>query len=539
MILYLKFHYNMTNAEGARVLFVWSATSNFLPILGSFLSDSYMGRYRVIAFGSIISLLGMISLWSTTVIPRARPRDCHSLVNCESPTSSQLALLYASLALMSIGAGGIRACSLAFGADQLHYPDKQKKTMLQSFFNWYYASVGLSLMIAATVIVYVQDTAGWKLGFGIPAILMTIAAVLYFLGSPLFVKMKPDKSLFSGFAQVVAAAIKNRHLPPPPSGEWYHYNKGPKLMVPSSTLSFLNKACIMKSPGRGVNPDGSATDPWSLCSVQQVEDLKSLIKVIPIWSTGIMFAVLLNQHSFQILQAKSMDRHLCPSFQIPAGSFTVFGLLTLTIWVAIYDRLLVPKLAKLTGNPRGLGLKHRMGIGLVLSCLATAVSAIVEGQRRKRAMEQGFLNNGYAVVDMSALWLVPQHCILGLAEAFNIIGQIEFYYSELPKRMASVGMALFALGMGVGNLVATVILGAVDETSKKGGKESWIANNINKGHYNYYYWALTILGGVNVLYFCICSWAYGPSKEEEFGVMGKEEEMDDEMKNSENASILL
>ncbi|XP_068647312.1 protein NRT1/ PTR FAMILY 1.2-like [Aristolochia californica] len=534
MILYLKFDYNMTNVEGARVLFIWSATSNFLPVLGSFFSDSYMGRYRVIAFGSIISLLGMISLWSTALIPGARPRGCPSHVNCESPNSSQLSLLYTSFALMSIGAGGIRPCSLAFGADQLHHPDKQKKTMiLQSFFNWYYASVGISLMVAVTVIVYIQDTAGWNLGFAIPAILMIISVVLFYLGSPLYVKMKADKSLFTGFAQVVAAAIKNRHVPPP-SGDVYHYNKG-NLMVPTSTLSSLNKACIMKSPGKDVNPEGSANDPWSLCTVQQVEDLKSLIKVMPIWSTGIMLAVLLSQQSFLILQANSMDRHLCPSFQIPAGSFSVFNILALTIWVAIYDRLLVPKLAKLTGNRRGLSLKQRMGIGLILCCIATAVSAVVEGHRRKRAIEQGFLNNGYAVVDMSALWLVPQYCILGLAEAFNIIGQIEFYYSELPKRMASIGVALFALGMGVGNLLAVVILGAVDDTSRKGGTESWVSNNINKGHYNYYYWVLTVLGGVNLLYFFVCSWSYGPCKEDEFGVLGKEDERDHEMTKSGHA----
>ncbi|KAG9456122.1 hypothetical protein H6P81_000630 [Aristolochia fimbriata] len=541
MILYLKFDYNMTTAGGARVLFIWSATSNFLPLLGSFLSDSYMGRYRVIAFGSIVSLLGMISLWTTTVIQGARPRDCPTYVDCETSNSSQLTLLYTSFALMSIGAGGIRPCSLAFGADQLHHPDKQKKTMiLQSFFNWYYASVGLSLMVAVTVIVYLQDSAGWKLGFGIPAILMMISAALFYLGSPLYVKMKADKSLFTGFAQVVVAAVKNRQLPPPPSGNWYHYNKGSKLIVPTSTLSFLNKACLKKNPEKDTNLDVLlATDPWSLCTVQQVEDLKSLIKLMPIWSTGIMLAVLLSQHTFQILQASTMDRHICPTFQIPAGSFGVFGILSLTLWVAIYDRILVPRLAKLTGNPRGLSLKHRMGIGLVLSCTATAVAAVVESHRRKRAIEQGLSNNGYGVVEMSAMWLVPQHCIMGLAEAFNIIGQIEFYYSELPKRMSSIGVALFALGMGVGNLIATVILGAVDDMSKAGGKESWVSNNINGGHYDYYYWVLTVLGGVNLFYFLLCSWAYGPCKEDEFGVLGKEDEVDDEMTKSGHASMVL
>lgn len=47
-------------------------------------------------------------------------------------------------------------------------------------------------------------------------------------------------------------------------------------------------------------------------------------------------------------------------------------------------------------------------------------------------------NNPHAVIDMLAMWLVPQHCINGLAEALNAIGQIEFFYSEFPRNMSSI-----------------------------------------------------------------------------------------------------
>ena len=57
MILYLTRVYGMQIATAANVLFLWSAASNFMPILGAFLADSYVGRYRMIGFGSIVSLL--------------------------------------------------------------------------------------------------------------------------------------------------------------------------------------------------------------------------------------------------------------------------------------------------------------------------------------------------------------------------------------------------------------------------------------------------------------------------------------------------
>jgi len=49
---------------------------------------------------------------------------------------------------------------------------------------------------------------------------------------------------------------------------------------------------------------------------------------------------------------------------------------------------------------------------------------------------------------MSAMKLVPQHCLTGLAEGLNLIGQIEFYYSEFPNTMSSIGVSLLALGSG-------------------------------------------------------------------------------------------
>lgn len=57
MILYLRDDYNMAIAKATNVLYTWSAMSNLLSIFGAFLSDSYLGRFRVIFIGSFSSLL--------------------------------------------------------------------------------------------------------------------------------------------------------------------------------------------------------------------------------------------------------------------------------------------------------------------------------------------------------------------------------------------------------------------------------------------------------------------------------------------------
>lgn len=47
----------MDVVRATTVLFLWNAIANFMPILGAFLSDSYLGRFRVIALGTVVTLI--------------------------------------------------------------------------------------------------------------------------------------------------------------------------------------------------------------------------------------------------------------------------------------------------------------------------------------------------------------------------------------------------------------------------------------------------------------------------------------------------
>ena len=61
MIVYMRDEYKMDMVTGNNILNIWNAASNFLPVVGAFISDSFVGRYPMIALGSIFSLLVCIS----------------------------------------------------------------------------------------------------------------------------------------------------------------------------------------------------------------------------------------------------------------------------------------------------------------------------------------------------------------------------------------------------------------------------------------------------------------------------------------------
>lgn len=57
MTFYLMKEYSMGVTNAQNLLFYWSSATNFLPLIGAFIADSYLGRFLTIGFGSIFSLL--------------------------------------------------------------------------------------------------------------------------------------------------------------------------------------------------------------------------------------------------------------------------------------------------------------------------------------------------------------------------------------------------------------------------------------------------------------------------------------------------
>ncbi|KAD5803035.1 hypothetical protein E3N88_14395 [Mikania micrantha] len=485
MIFYLMEVYHMEAVPASTVMYIWSALSTGLSVFGALISDSYLGRFRVIAFGSLFSFLGVTLLWLTSMVPQFTPSSCHEPeTNCSPPTPTQLGYLFSCLGLISIGSGCMGPCAIAFGADQFQHHNNQR--LIYSFFNWYYATASISTLVGSTVLVYIQDQFGWQVGFVVPAMFMFCSTLMFMLGSSLYVKVEVDESPYSGFIQVLMLAFKNRKIRLLPDDRYNRSNQGDRVEL-TDNLRFLNKACVV----RDTNNDYSG-----ILTVEKVESLKSLIRIIPVWSSGILVFVNVVQ-SFPTIQAAKMNRNITSWLEIPAASFSMFALLSLTIFIALYDRILIPFLAKCTHEPRGLLPKTRMGMGIITSIVAMVVAAIVEHTRCSLA-------NSNQMVNMSAMWLVPQFVLTGITEALNSIGQMEFYYSELPKSMASSAMTIFTVGMTIAALVASLLTNIVDSVTSLGGGVSWLSSDIDVGHVDYYYWLLSFLNLLCFFYYLLC-----------------------------------
>jgi len=223
-------------------------------------------------------------------------------------------------------------------------------------------------------------------------------------------------------------------------------------------------------------------------------------------------SLLIQQASFRVLQADTMDRHVgTTKFRMPAGSIPIFEVITFTLWSGCFDRFMMLFLRKITGKVLVLSHNQRMGIGVLFSIASAIAASVVESIRRKQAIKQGLQGNTNGIVNMSVLWLAPQCVFAGLTSAFGSIGQMEFYYAVIPKTMSSLAMALLPLAIGVANIAGTVIVKLVKVITARGGRIGWLPDNLNQGHYDYYYFLLVLLGIGGFIYFVACCYWFEES----------------------------
>ncbi|CAL0328765.1 unnamed protein product [Lupinus luteus] len=406
------------------------------------------------------------------------------------------AIFFLALYVVSVGDGGHKPCVQTFAADQFD-DDIEKKQTKSSFFNWWYMGVVAGSTIPVFLIPYLQQKGWWALGFGLMVVVMAIAMALFLLGIKRYKKEGPSGSPFTRLAQVfVAAARKWRVSYTSDSNKYCNeepHNTIAHKLLHTDEYRLLDKAMIIDE----VDARSKRRDPWRLCSVTQVEELKLVLRLIPIWLSCLMFNVVQAQtHTYFVKQGDTMFRSIGPNFLVPPA--VIQGLVGIIILCALptYDRLFIPLARKFTGHPTGITVLQRIGVGNFLSIITMVIAALVESKRVSVATHHNLLNNPQAVIPMRIWWLLPQYIITGVADAFTIAGLQELFYDQMPEGMRSMGAALYISMIGVGNFVSIAIIDVVVEiTSNSGG--SWLGTNINRAHLDYYYWVLAVLSALS------------------------------------------
>ncbi|PNX87004.1 putative peptide/nitrate transporter, partial [Trifolium pratense] len=210
LITYLTGPLGQSTVTAAENVNIWAGTASLLPLLGAFLADSFLGRYRTIIIASLIYILALSLLTLSAILP--------------SDGNAQAILFFVSLYLVAFAQGGHKPCVQAFGADQFDINHPEELRSRCSFFNWWYFTFTAGCLATINILNYVQDNVGWLLGFGIPCIVMLIALSLFLLGTWTYrftIPRDQQQGTFSRIGRVFIVALTNfritQELEPHPS----------------------------------------------------------------------------------------------------------------------------------------------------------------------------------------------------------------------------------------------------------------------------------------------------------------------------------
>ncbi|MBA0677458.1 hypothetical protein Goari_018864, partial [Gossypium aridum] len=332
----------------------------------------------------------------------------------------------------------------------------------------------------------------WVIGFAIPTSCLLVSIVIFVIGHHAYIIMKPQGSVFVDLVKVITAATRKHRLD---CSRCSLYD--PDFHPRTKQLRCLEKAAVIANQNE-LDEDGKPKNGWRLCSIQQVENLKLLLGMMPVCLAGIgCFMTMDQQTTIGILQAIQSNNVLRSGFQVPPGWMGLSPMIALSIWISTYEILWVPQTKRLTGKAKRLTMTQRINIGLISAMACSIVASFIEKKRRTAALKHGAFKS-----PMSILMLLPQFALSGLVEAFAAVAIMEYLTTQLPESMRTVAGAIFFISLSMASYLNSMLVNIVHKTTKKGGKTPWLGgHSLNNDKLENFYYLAASIEALNFLYF--------------------------------------
>src|SRR5947208_419686 len=155
----------------------------FFPLLGGWLADRFLGKYRTILYLSLVYCAG------------------HA---CLALFDNNKTGFFTGLFLIALGSGGIKPCVAAFVGDQF---DQSNKSLARYVFDAFYWIINFGSFFATLSMPILLRHWGASVAFGVPGVLMFIATVIFWWGRHEYVRVPPAPPLRDSFLRVIWSAL--------------------------------------------------------------------------------------------------------------------------------------------------------------------------------------------------------------------------------------------------------------------------------------------------------------------------------------------
>ncbi|XP_022792601.1 solute carrier family 15 member 4-like isoform X1 [Stylophora pistillata] len=437
------------------ITLLFQGTCFLTPLLGGWLADSYLGQFNTIYGSSLLYFVGVLLLAAVSIT--------NDTLKTVFANSARVVYFIIALVLITFGAGGIKANVSPFGADQVKQDGPRA---VQSFFNYFYWFINIGALLAFTVVVGVQQADIFS-GYAIVVGTMFLVIIVFITRRNKYLVRPPGGSQLTETAKIIHNAIKNRNQN---TGGWMD--------------------------GAKVRFGGKFDDA-------QVEDVKAVLRLIPVFITFIFYFAAYSQISTSVLVQGTFMKLKFVDFSIPAASLSLVDIVIILVLVPLMNHAIYP-FVKRTGIK--LTYFHRIGVGYMLMAASMLVAGLIEIKRRTvwqhgAICTQIVLGESHNASCFSIFWQTPQFLLIGCSEVLATITGLEFAYSQAPEYLKGVIMALFLAASGIGSYVANLLVAVVNN--------NWYpAKDPNQGHMEYFFFMIAGLMTLNFLLFLYIASSY-------------------------------
>ncbi|CAH6722686.1 peptide transporter Ptr2p [[Candida] jaroonii] len=386
------------------------------PILGAYISDSYLGKYKTICMACGIYIAGIFILFMGS-IPSITTRN------------AAIGTYVAAIIIIGIATGFIKSNVSPLIADQI---PKEKPTIrvlksgervvvdpaitIQNVFMIFYAMINIgSFSIAATT--QLEHRVGFWAAFLLPFCFFFVGVFALVIGKNQYVKLPVSDKIVAKCFKVAYIGIKNR------------FN--------------LDSAKPSNNPEKNYN----WTDHF-------VEEVKRATKACKVFVFFIVFWTVYGQMTNNFVSmAGQMETHAMPNDMLQ-----VFNSLAIVIAVPLCDRLIYPFIRRFTP----LKSMTRIFIGFMFSASAMVYAAVLQHYIYKAgpcydapmACAPEYSNTPNRVhVAIQA----PAYVLIGLSEIFANITGLEYAYTKAPISMKAFVTSLYLLTTAFGSAIGIAL----------------------------------------------------------------------------------
>ncbi len=171
LVLYLIDHFLFKESTAFEIVASYGAMVYFMPVIGGFIADRWLGFRKAVIFGAVLLCVGHILMafegTGGTVVDGEIVRDQFALGST-----------FLAMSFIIVGVGFLKACiSNMVG---LLYIDNDSKR--DQGFTIFYFGINFGAMLAILACGYVGQEFGWGYGFGLAGILMLIGLTVFLAG---------------------------------------------------------------------------------------------------------------------------------------------------------------------------------------------------------------------------------------------------------------------------------------------------------------------------------------------------------------------